>query len=103
MRQFDIHINPSSRSRDAIPFVVVLQSHLLAASHVTLVAPVLKEDRRSGFTRTSVYVSFQESEFVVLVGELAPIETRQLQPARGNLSLYEDEFRRAIDRLFTGF
>lgn len=34
---------------------------------------------------------------------LANIERRMLGRARGSLTAYEDDIRRALDRLFTGF
>ncbi len=80
-----------------------MQSHLLAASHTTLVAPMLRQDGRSAFTEISVTVRFEGSDFVVLVAEMAALDTRRLSTAAGDLRDYEDDFRRAIDRLFTGF
>lgn len=103
MRQFEIHPNPAERSRSSYPYVVVMQSHLLAASHTTLVAPMLRQDGRSAFTEISVTVRFEGSDFVVLVAEMAALDTRRLSTAAGDLRDYEDDFRRAIDRLFTGF
>lgn len=103
MRQFEIHPNPAEQSRSRYPYVVVMQSHLLAASHTTLVAPMLRQDGRSAFTQISVTVRFEGSDFVVLVAEMAALDTRRLSTAAGDLRDYEDDFRRALNRLFTGF
>ncbi|MDO8321573.1 CcdB family protein [Phenylobacterium sp.] len=103
MRQFEVHPNPAARSRASFPYVVVLRSHLLAASHATIVAPMLPQDGRSAFTEISVTVRFRDSDHIVLVGEMAPLDTRLLTRAIGDLGDYEYEFRRALDRLFTGF
>jgi toxin CcdB len=103
VKQFDVHPNPSAVSLGSFPYVVVLQSHLLAASHGTVVAPMLRQDGRSGFTRISVQVRFQGEDYLVLVGELAVIDTRLVQRPVGDLHAHEDDIRRALDRLFTGF
>lgn len=102
MRQFDVYPNPSPRSRARIPLVVVVQSHLLA-SHTTLVAPMIPHDDRSAFTETSIAARVGAAAYIVLLGELATVETRQLQRPVGDLRDHEDALGRALDRLFTGF
>lgn len=104
MRQFDVHPNPSERTRSIIPYFVVLQSHLLAASNLTVVAPpLLRQDGKSAFTHTSGPVRFADGDYIVLVNELTSIDTQHLKRAAGNLRDYEDEIRRALERVFTGF
>jgi hypothetical protein len=56
LRCFEVHRNPSERARERIPYIVALQSHLLAASHTTVVAPMLRQDGRSGLTEISATV-----------------------------------------------
>lgn len=102
MRQFAVYANPSERSRRVIPYFVAMQSHLLE-SHVAVVAPMIVQDGRSAFTHTSVAVIFADAAHIVLVGELTSVDSRALQRARGDLQTHEDDLRRALDRLFTGF
>lgn len=85
------------------PFVVVLQSHHLAAASAIVVAPLLVRDGQATYTETSANVEFRGVEYVVSVGELAGFDTRSLTRATGDLRAFEDEIRRALDRLFTGF
>jgi toxin CcdB len=101
--QFQVFENPSEISRGIFPYVVVLQSHLLAASHTTVVAPIMLQDGRSAFTEISLAVPFAGAEHIVLIGELGAVETRLLRKPLGDLQAYEDQIRRALDRLFTGF
>lgn len=103
MRQFDVHPNPSERSRPIAPLVVVLQSHHLAAAPTTVVAPMLINDGRSAYTELSALVVFQGAQYIVSIGELAAIDSRRLQRVIGTLREHEDAIRRALDRLFTGF
>lgn len=84
------------------PYVVVLQSHLLSGSNVTVVAPVLAANEPAA-TLTSVPIEFDGRRLVVLVGELTAIDAHRLGQAVATLRSYEDDIRRALERVFTGF
>ncbi len=101
-RQFDLIENPSSRSGARYPYLVVLQSHLLSASNLTVVAPALRGDEPA-VTLTSVPFTFEGRPFILLVGELTTVDTQRLGKAVGSVGPYEDAIRRALDRVFTGF
>lgn len=103
MRQFEVYPNPSERSRPAIPFVVVLQSHFLEAMQTVVVAPILIDDGKAAFTEVSVRVELDGADHVVSVAEIVAIESKRLQRVSGDLSEYEGEIRPALERLFTGF
>lgn len=103
LRQFDVFRNPSNRSRDDIPFVVVVQSHLLDALPTAIVAPMLHPSARKAYTQTSATVRFRGELLVASLAEIVAIDVRYLKIAEGNLIAYEDAIRRALDRLFTGF
>ncbi len=103
MRQFDVYPNPSARSSDYAPLVVVLQSHLLAAMPTVLVAPLLIEDGRSAYTLISVKVEVNRKRYIVQISEPAAIDPAPLKRPTASLAAYEDDIRRALERLFTGF
>ncbi|HXA40078.1 MAG TPA: CcdB family protein [Phenylobacterium sp.] len=103
MRQFDVYPNPSVRSREAAPYVVVLQSHFLAATPTTVVAPLLIDDDRSAYSEASVKIVFGGERYVLSIPELAGIEPSRLGRRSGAVTEYDYEIRRALDRLFTGF
>jgi toxin CcdB len=104
MRQFDVFLNPSSKSREMAPFVVLLQSHFLAAMPTAVVAPMLRaEPDRPAYTEVSVRLTFQAAPFIVSVAELAAIDVRGLRAPVGDLRAFEDPIRRAMERLFSGF
>lgn len=103
MRQFDIFENPSGRSRPVIPYVVVLQSHLLNAMPTVVVAPLVRDDGRQAYSRTSAKISFRGEQFALSVAEVVATDVRQLRRAVGSLAEQEFEIRRAIDAVFTGF
>lgn len=103
MRQFELHPNPSERSREIAPFLIVLQSHLLAAAPTTVVAPLIHYDPRAAYTDLSVRVEFQGQDYLISIAELAAIDARKLRQAVGDPADHEDAIRRALERLFTGF
>ena len=102
MRQFDILANPNLASRDFAPYVVVLQSHHLEPLNTVMVAPLLAGVERP-ITEIDVLVTFQGRNLVLSVAEAAAITKSRLGEPQGTLSSYEDQIRRALDRLFTGF
>ena len=91
MRQFDVFPNPSPRSRIAVPFVVLMQSHFV------------REPRSGDFTRVSVAVQVDGETLHLSLAEMAPIWRSELKRSVGHLRDSEDDIRRALDRLFTGF
>jgi len=103
LRQFDVFPNPSPRARAEIPYVVVLQSHLLRNSPTQLVAPLIIADELSAYSEVSVPVKVMGSDFSLTLTELSSLKASLLREAIGSLLAYEDDIRRALDRLFTGF
>ena len=102
IRQFDLVENPSRHSRSLYPFLVVLQSHHLDASHLTVVAPVLPRTAPA-VTLTSVAFDFQDRQYYLLVGELTSIDANLVRSAVGSVRSHEDAIRRALERVFSGF
>lgn len=88
MRQFDLYENPVAAMPGAVPFVVVLPSHHAAGLTEAIIAPVMRG-------RTAI----------LLVSVTGMIAIRQIDLRRkaGSLAHHEDDIRRALDRLFTGF
>jgi toxin CcdB len=103
LRQFDVYDSPSEASRRIAPYVVILQSHHLAGSPTVLVAPLLRRAERPGYGTVSVDVEFAGEALVVSPAEMIAVDRTVLKRRRGDLRAHEDEIRRALDRLFTGF
>ena len=103
MRQFDVFPNPSPRSRIAAPFIVLMQSHFVDEMPSALIAPLIREPRSGDFTRVSVVVQLNDDTLHLSLAEMAPIARSELKRSVGDLKPYEDDIRRGLDRLFTGF
>jgi len=103
IRQFDLIDNPSPRSRTVAPFLAVIQSHLYDESPTLLVAPMLGMASTTALTKVSLAVSHNREDYVLMLSELGAISRPTAAIVRGSLLPYEDDIRRALDRLFTGF
>jgi len=103
LRQFDVYPNPSTRSQGVAPFVLVLQSHFLIDAPTVVVAPMLIDDGLSAYGLISLEVEFNQGRYIVQLSELAALPPETLRRPVGDLRGYEDDIRRALDRLFTGF
>ena len=83
--------------------MVVMQSHLLAAMPTVLVAPMFRAEQRTAYSYVSVALSFQGEALVVSLAEMAAIDMQSLRETLGDLRDHEDDIRRALGRVFTGF
>jgi toxin CcdB len=102
VRQFDVFENPSDRSRSYAPYVVVLQSHHLSAIDTVIVAPLIADAERP-LTLIDLPVLVLERPLVAALSELANMPSKLLRSPIASLAGEEDNIRRALDRLFTGF
>lgn len=103
IRQFDVFTTPDSRGSGAAPFICVLQSHYLDALNTVIVAPLLAATANRTPSQVAVPVSFDGVTYLLDVSLIANIERQSLRRAKGSLAACEDDIRRALDRLFTGF
>ena len=103
MRQFDVFPNPSARSREVAPFVAIISSHFVDRMATVLVAPMVRMPPAERLSKVMVEVAFSGETLMLSLPELAPIPRGLLGHLAGDLRAYEDEIRRALDRLFTGF
>ena len=88
--------------RAGAPFVVVLSSHLLGDLIEAVVAPV-RRGASAGVPGLEVPVVIDGETLLVSVSGIAGIRATALRNRKGSLLAYEDEIRRALNRLFTGF
>jgi len=103
IRQFDVFPNPSLRSREDAPYVVVLQSQYAGDLATAVVAPVYRAEVAERFTNLTVHIQLDTWDFVVSIPELVAMNSARLRGKITDLLAHEDDIRRAVDRLFTGF
>jgi toxin CcdB len=104
MRQFEVFANPFPRSRQRQPFLVALQSDLLARNLDTaIVAPLEPAHSGSFADRLNPSVTVEGGGYVVVMQELVTVRKSVLGKASGSIAEHRDAIIRALDLLFTGF
>jgi toxin CcdB len=102
VRQFDLIRNPDPRTEAYSPYLMVLQSHHLEPLDTVMLSPVIRDGHRP-LSPVDIAIEFRAEQFVVAVAESAGVPRAGYGPKLGSLTAYEDDIRRALDRLFTGF
>jgi toxin CcdB len=102
VKQFDVFENPSAAAWRYAPYLVVLSSHLILDFDDAVIAPMVNDSQATVGT-LEVEVDFNGERLVLVVTELASMRGEHLKRRVGSLLAHEDDIRRALDRLFTGF
>jgi toxin CcdB len=102
--QFAVFENRNPASRRLYPFLVDLQSELLADVLATrLVAPVARAPAiKRPIAELTPVVTFQGSDYVIDIPQMAAVFRKALGSPTGSLAAYRNDLVRAIDRLVTG-
>jgi toxin CcdB len=104
MLQFDILANPFPGSRGRHPFLVALQSDLLARTLDTVVvAPLARAASGTFVERLNPQVVVVGEPFVLIAQEIATVRKSALGNPVGSLAAERDKIIAALDLLFTGF
>lgn len=88
--------------RPAVPFVVVLSSHHASGLTEAIVAPVLK-GRSNPVSAFEIPLERDADVLLISVTGMVAIRHTDLRRRVGSAAEHEDDIRRALDRLFTGF
>jgi len=102
VRQFDVFENPSPDARRFAPYLVVLSSHHILGFDDAVVAPLVNDSMKT-VGALEIEMVFEGQRLVLVVSELASMASHNLRRRAGSLLAHEDDIRRALDRLFTGF
>lgn len=104
MKQFDVMANPFPRSRERQPFLVSLQSDLLAQNlETTVVAPLELASSGSFANRLNPMVEIEGASFALITQELVTVRKSVLGPVRASVAKERHAIIAALDLLFTGF
>jgi toxin CcdB len=105
MPQFDVYANPNPESARLYPYLLEIQSDLLADMPTTVVIPlgVPEMIEQSPIVRLNPRVEVENRELFAMTQELASIPRRPLKHPVAHLSAQREGFLGAIDLLFTGF
>ncbi|PZR09391.1 MAG: plasmid maintenance protein CcdB [Archangium gephyra] len=102
MAQFDVHRNPG-KNRDAMPYVVVLQSAAYDGHDRRVVAPLTKQVIAGRAPHALLTPTFVVGGVTVFLNpfDLVSVPVGQLGPKVASLSRHGDKLIAALDQLFT--
>jgi toxin CcdB len=103
IRQFDVFANPDPDGRARVPYIVVLQTHLVHDLDTVVVAPLIDPQLVQADGKIGISVPFDGGNYTLAAALLTHIRRNRLTTAVGTLKSTDYEIRRALDRLFTGF
>jgi len=104
MHQFDVLANPFPASRERQPFLVALQSDLLARTLDTIVVAPLERAESGAFAdRLNPRVTVEGAPFALITQEIVTVRQSALKNSVGSLAAERDKIIAALDLLFTGF
>jgi toxin CcdB len=104
MAQWDVYANPSARSRDELPYVVVIQSDLLDSVATRWVTPLAREagGRARLPARMSPQLQVNGQSLWLVPQETAPIDARSLKKPVANLAADTYRIIDALDAVISG-
>ena len=104
MAYLDVFRNPDSTTASVIPYVVDVQSELLAGLPTHVVIPLAYPDAiETPILRLNPKVGVGDTALLALTQDMASVSNRLLKSPVTNLSPQRDEILAALDFLFTGF
>jgi len=104
MAHLDVFRNPDTTTASVIPYVLDVQSELLAGLPTRVVIPLAyPEAIETPILRLNPKVGVGDTALVALTQDMASVSNRLLRNPVANLSPQRDEIVAALDFLFTGF
>lgn len=104
MASFAVFENRNPSSRRLYPYLVDLQSELLAEVLATrLVAPIARPALiKRPIAELTPVIHFRGADYVIDIPQMAAVVKKSLGAPIGSLEAYRSELIRAVDRLVTG-
>ena len=104
MPQFAVHRNPNPATRTAAPYLLDVQSDLIADLNTRVVVPLYTVASMKGKTLKSLTPVFtiERKQYVMMTPQLAGIAKKQLGAKVSDLSSQRDQVIAALDLLITG-
>ena len=104
MPQFAVYKNTNSATKAAVPFLLDVQSDLIAELGTRVVVPLYTASAMKGKTLKTLTPTFEIEgrQYVMVTPQLAGIAKKQLGTQVAELSAQSDEIIAALDLLITG-
>jgi toxin CcdB len=102
-RQFDVVANPDPVEAAHRPYLVVLQSDLVADLTSTVVAPLVPREQMKGAHRLNPILAVEGHDYWLATHELFAVDQRILRGKITTLADHRDTIIAALDFVFIGF
>jgi toxin CcdB len=102
MAQFHVHRNPDPATRERFPWLLDVQSDLVAGLATRVVVPLCPPSLAGPIKTLTPVFEIQGRPHLMLTPQLAGVPARQLGDEAADLSGHGDEILAALDLLFTG-
>lgn len=102
MRQFDVFANPAARSREAVPYVMILQADLIRDTDSVVVTSLVPERRHGQLERLFSIFVLDGRRLMLVMTDLASVPRSMLNRPVANLDGERHRIVAALDLLFTG-
>jgi toxin CcdB len=104
LAQFDVYVNESNIQRDAIPYLLNIQSDSLADLRTRIVAPLrLRMETKAVSNRLNPAFVIEDREVILMIQELLYLPAGVLGRRVRSLAEEREQIIRALDLLVVGF
>lgn len=103
--QFDVYPNRNSRTRDAYPFLVDVQSPVISELATRIVIPLAAGSvlRGGALTGLTPEINYKGQALLLMTPQLSSVPVRELRNPVGSLEHMRTEVIAALDFAITGF
>jgi toxin CcdB len=104
MAQFTVHRNNNPKSKTGIPYLLDVQSNLLAELNTRVVVPLYlrKSLHTKPITRLMPEFTIENKKTVLMTPQLAGVSIKNIGEPVADFSAHRDEIIAALDLLVTG-
>lgn len=104
MAQFDVYQNPSRNTRGLFPYIVDIQSPIIADISTRIVVPLGKQKhfKGGGMIGLTPDIEYEGETLLLLIPQITSIPSNTLKSPVGSLMHYRDEIIAALDFAITG-
>ncbi|RLA39858.1 MAG: plasmid maintenance protein CcdB [Gammaproteobacteria bacterium] len=104
MSQFDVYLNPSSKTRNIFPYIVDIQNSLISDIATRIVVPLgnLEYFKNEKLDLLTPQIEYEDKQLLLLVPQIASMPSKSLKNPIGSLAHMRDEIISALDFAITG-
>ena len=104
MAQFDVYLNPNSKTRNIFPYIVDIQNSLISDIATRIVVPLgnLEYFKNEKMDLLKPQVEYEDKLLLMLIPQIASMPSKSLKNPIGSLAHMRNEIIAALDFAITG-